>query len=135
MPYKARLEYEVPYADTDQMGVIYYANYLVFFERVRTTLLNDLGYPYRQLEADGVGLPVTSAHVDYKNSAAYGDILSIHGWLESMTAVRIQINCEVYCGERLLACGYTRHGGFDLERRRPTRLPDKFVEVCRQALK
>lgn len=134
MPSKSHLTYEVPYADTDRMGIVYYANYLVFFERARTRLLNDLGYPYTRLEAEGVGLPVVAAHVDYQNPATYGDILDIYGWLESMTPLRLQVNCEVHCNGILLASGYTQHVGFDLERRKPTRLPSELVEICRRAM-
>ncbi len=132
MPTKIHLTYEVPYADTDRMGIIYYANYLVFFERARTRLLDEIGYPYTRLEAEGVGLPVITAHVDYKNSATYGDTLDIYAWLESMSPLRLQVNCEVHCNGDLLASGYTQHVGFDLERRKPRRLPQAFMDILEQ---
>jgi len=124
---KSHLLYEVPYADTDRMGIIYYANYLVFFERIRTRILADLGYPYPQLEADGIGLPVIEAHVDYKASATYGDILDLYGWPAEYTRTRLKVCCEVWKKETLLARGYTLHAGFNLKKKKPTRLPDSLL--------
>ena len=55
------IEYRVPYADTDQMKVVYYANYLVYFERMRNELLRNTGCTYYQMEEDGLALPVIEA--------------------------------------------------------------------------
>jgi acyl-CoA thioester hydrolase len=55
------IEYRVPYADTDQMGVVYYGNYLTFFERARNELMRKLGYTYKECEQEGWTLPVTHA--------------------------------------------------------------------------
>ena len=63
---EAEISYRVPYADTDQMGVVYYANFFVYFERVRNELLRNMGLPYTTLEADGLMLPVASANCNYK---------------------------------------------------------------------
>ena len=124
---KSHLTYEVPYADTDRMGIIYYANYLVFFERIRTRILADLGYPYPQLEADGIGLPVIEAHVEYKASATYGDILDFYGWLADHIRTRLRVRCEVWKKDLLLARGYTVHAGFDLIKKKPARFPDSLL--------
>jgi len=120
---KAHVVYEVPYADTDRMGVIYYANYLVYFERARTQLLRDFGHPYAELERDGVGLPVIEAHVDYKSPATYGDMLDIYGWTGWVRRARLRVDCEVRCGDVLLASGYTVHACIDLATQRPMRVP------------
>src|SRR5512145_1377779 len=56
----------VRYAETDKMGVVYYANYLVWFEVARTDWLRDTGWTYRAMEQEGFGLPVIEAHCDYK---------------------------------------------------------------------
>jgi acyl-CoA thioester hydrolase len=61
---KVSISYRVPYADTDQMGVVYYANYLVYFERLRNELVRAGGRSYRQWEEDGITLPVIEAHCD-----------------------------------------------------------------------
>ncbi len=128
-PYKTHLTYEVSYADTDRMGFVYYANYLVFFERTRSRLLADVGYPYPKLEADGFGLPVIEAHVDYRASATYGDLLDFHGWLDSHTATRLRVACEVRKQGALLAVGYTVHACLNLQSMKPTRLPSRLAET------
>ena len=69
----------VRYAETDQMGIVYYANYLVWFEVGRTDLLRLTGWSYREMEADGFALPVVEAHCDYRQSAKYDDELETVG--------------------------------------------------------
>jgi acyl-CoA thioester hydrolase len=123
VPYKICLQYEVPYADTDRMGVVYYGNYLVYFERARTRLLGAAGCPYLQLEREGFALPVVEAHVQYKRPAGYGDILDISGWSDWMKGTRLRVRCEVHRQGELLASGYTIHACIDLASRRPVPLP------------
>ena len=124
---RAQIEYSVPYADTDQMGVVYYANYLVYFERARTQLLRDAGFPYSELETRGYALPVIEAHVEYRAAASYDDQLEIHGWLGWIKRVRLRVNCEVYCRNILLAKGYTVHACVERESLQPTRVPAELV--------
>lgn len=126
---KSQVVYKVPYADTDQMGVVYYANYLVYFERSRNQLLDDIELPYVKLEAEGLALPVVTAHVDYKKPAHFADTLVIHAWLAWAKGVRVQVNCEIYRGEELLTTGHTIHACLDIEKRRPTRVPARFYSV------
>ena len=61
----------VRYAETDKMGVVYYANYFVWFEVGRTDLLRGAGWTYREMEVDGISLPVIEAHCDYRQPARY----------------------------------------------------------------
>ncbi len=121
-PEKTRMEYRVPYADTDQMGVVYYANYLVYFERMRNELLRDLGVTYKEMEAQGIMLPVLEAHCDYLKPARYDDLLEIRGWSETIGRTRIKCRAEVARGEELLASGYTVHACLSIETGRPVRL-------------
>ena len=93
---KASLEYRVPYADTDQMGFVYYANFFVYFERSRNEILRDLGVPYVELEERGVILPVLEAHCEYKTPAKYDDVLKIGGWGEIVGKARIKCHAEVW---------------------------------------
>ena len=67
----------VRYAETDKMGVVYYANYLVWFEVGRTDWLRETGWTYRAMEAGGFQLPVIAAHCEYQRSARYDDELEI----------------------------------------------------------
>ena len=127
---KIVIEYRVPYADTDMMGVVYYANYLVLFERARNELMRACGYTYKECEAEGWGLPVTHAECDYRTSAKYDDLLEITAFVKSQHGVRLEIACEIRRkGEStLLASGYTRHAFISLKDFRPCSPPQRFID-------
>ena len=122
------IEYRVPYADTDNMGVVYYANYLVMFERARNELMRKCGYTYKECEAEGWALPVTHAELDYKGSAKYDDLLEITAFVQSQKGVRLEIACEIRRkGEdAVLVRGFTRHAFVSLQTFRPCPPPEKF---------
>lgn len=118
---KTHIHYRVPYADTDKMGVVYYANYLIYFERVRNEMLRQSGLSYFEMERMGWGLPVIEAHVDYCSPCFYDDLIEIHGHVASCSALKVRVDCEVRREEVLLAKGYTVHVFMDLRTRRPRR--------------
>ena len=122
-----RIDYRVPYADTDMMGVVYYGNYLTYFERARNELMRASGQTYADFETGGAMLPVREAHVEYRSPARYDDVLSIAAWVEEARGVRLTIRCAVLRGEELLAEGYTMHVCVDAATRRPIRLPASLV--------
>ncbi len=133
-PVQVHVRYRVPYADTDQMRLVYYANYLVYFEMARNELLRAAGFPYREVEARGYALPVLEAHVRYHAAAHYDDELDIRGWLGWLKPVRLCVECAVYCGETLLAQGHTVHAFVDIARLKPVRMPDDLAAVFRAML-
>lgn len=115
----------VRYAETDQMGFAYYANYLAWFEVGRCEWLRSLGWSYRDLEAqDGIMLPVIEAHCEYRQPARYDDELLIRARGELASAVRIRFTYEVVraADGATLAEGRTVHCATDREGR-PKRLP------------
>ena len=116
----------VRYAETDQMGVVYYANYFVWFEIGRTDLLRDAGWSYREMETDGIVLPVVEAHCDYRQSARYDDELEIKtsGTLVSLVRVRFDYQVVRAADSIVLAAGHTVHASLD-RGGRPCRLPDR----------
>ena len=126
MMHKTTIQYRVPYADTDQMGVVYYANYLVYFERLRSELLRESSASYREVEANGIMLPVVEALCRYKSPARYDDMLEISGWIEELKGPRLKICCEVRRDGELLAEGHTVHVFVDMRTRRPVRPPSSF---------
>lgn len=125
---KTVLEYRVPYADTDQMGVVYYGNYLTLFERARNELMRAVGYTYKACEAEGWMLPVIHAELDYRSPARYDDLLEVTAWVRSMKGVRLEIACEVRRkGEdAVLVQGYTRHCFVSTRTFRPTPPPERL---------
>lgn len=80
--YVSKKEIEVRYAETDQMGIVYHANYLIWMEVGRTALIKELGFSYAQLEADGALAPVIDLQVQYKKPLLYGETATVHTWIE-----------------------------------------------------
>lgn len=126
---KVTIEYRVPYADTDQMGVVYYGNYLSLFERARNELMRQSGYTYKEFEEDGCMLPVTHAEVDYRRPAHYDDLLEITAWVQSQKGVRLEIACEVRRKgeESILVSGFTRHAFVSAKNFRPCLPSERFL--------
>jgi acyl-CoA thioester hydrolase len=122
----------VRYADTDQMGFAYYANYLVWFEVGRTEMLRACGLPYAELEALGLALPVLEAHCLYRKSARYDQMLRVVSRLKEMPRVSLRIDYEIFDeGEQLLAEGYTTHAFINQEGK-PVRPPQVFMAKVRE---
>ncbi len=97
------IQIRVRYAETDRMGLLHHANYLVYFEQARTELLRQLGLTYKDLEDQGFLLVVTKVEIRYKSPARYDDVLTIRTTVERTTAVRIDHRYEVLCEGRLVA--------------------------------
>lgn len=125
-----RTRVRVRYAETDRMGVVYYAHYLVWFEVGRTEWLRDTGWSYREMERDGVSLPVIEAHCEYRQPARYDDEIEIRTRATLITPVRIRFDYEVVraADETISASGHTVHAALDANGR-PCRLPSHVREM------
>lgn len=121
-------EIRIIFGDTDQMGVVYYANYLRFFESSRAAYWRELGMSYKDLEAHGVALPVVEAHCNYKRPAYYEDLLVVDVEVSELRAASMRFAYRVTRGADLLAEGYTRHGVIGTDGR-PKALPDPLRAV------
>lgn len=112
-PFVIRIEPR--YAETDQMGIIYHANYINWFEVARTKLMQHIGFPYDKLEASGLLFPILRVEVRYKKPAVYGRAVNIDLFLERYTSVRICYRYEVRDEEtqELLVEGFTDLGATD----------------------
>ncbi len=120
----------VRYAETDRMGVVYYANYLVWFEVGRTEWLRTTGWSYREMEEAGISLPVIEAQCEYLQPARYDDEIEIRTRAAILTPVRIRFDYEVVRvgDETVTASGYTVHAALDTNGR-PCRLPPRVREM------
>jgi acyl-CoA thioester hydrolase len=120
----------VRYAETDKMGVVYYANYLVWFEVARTDWLRETGWTYRTMEEEGFGLPVIEAHCDYKSSARYDDEIRLETTARLLTPVRLAFDYTLTraADRATIGCGYTVHASVDRSGR-PVRLPARVREL------
>jgi len=120
----------VRYAETDQMGVVYHANYFVWFEIGRTDLLRSLGWTYREMEASGVALPVIEASCVYRQPVRYDDEVHIvtHGTLTSPVRLTFTYELRVNGQPSVAATGETRHAAIGRDGR-PCRLPARVLEA------
>jgi acyl-CoA thioester hydrolase len=112
------------------MGVVYYANYLVWFEVGRTDLLRQSGWSYREMESEGFALPVIEAHCEYKQPARYDDEIEIRTVGALVSPVRLRFDYEIArrADAVTLACGHTVHASLD-RAGRPCRVPPRAREL------
>lgn len=122
----------VRYAETDMMGVVYHGNYLPWFEVGRTTLLKEIGLPYRQLEADGFRLPVLEISARYLRPALYDDTIEIVTTLRHRPLLKIHLHYEVRRDDELLATGESVHAFVD-RNGKPVRPPPNAVLALQAA--
>jgi acyl-CoA thioester hydrolase len=110
-------EYRVIYADIDAMGVVYYANYLTWFERGRTELFRELEIPYTEVVKHGIITPVSEVSCKYHKPALYDDIIQIETTVSSFKKVSIVFDYKIYrkSDRNLLVSGYTKHAFIDLD--------------------
>lgn len=120
----------VRYAETDQMGVVYYANFLVWFEVARADLLRSLGWTYREMEASGVRLPVIEAHCEYHRPARYDEEIEIRTEGRLCSPVRMEFFYDVVLksSDARAASGRTIHAALGLDGK-PCRLPKRVREA------
>jgi len=114
----------VRYADTDAMGIVYNAVYLVWFEVGRTEWLRALGMPYSEVEARGMSLPVVEASLRFLSGARYDDLVEIETRLREVRSRRIVFDYRICVGVRLLAEGSTTHVPVEIATGRTVRIPD-----------
>jgi acyl-CoA thioester hydrolase len=125
-----RTHLRVRYAETDRMGVVYHANYLVWMEMGRTNLMRDGGLTYNDLEAMGFMLPVIEARVKYEKSADYDEEVMVESACTEIGATKVRIDYRISraANGELLAWGHTEHATIDAKNRRIVRLPAIFRE-------
>jgi acyl-CoA thioester hydrolase len=119
----------VIYGDTDQMGIVYYANYLRFFEAGRNEFIRARGLRYRDFETRfGLRLPVAEAQVSYRSPARYDDLLTVETSLSEIKRASARFGYRIVRGGELLATGHTVHACVDLEGR-IQRMPRELLEL------
>lgn len=118
----------VRYQETDNMGVVYYANYFVWFEIARTEYLRAFGISYRHLEEKGMYLMVASASCKYKKSARYDDVVKIETWISELKNSSIKFEYKIVKDGELLALGDSVHV-FTNKAGRPIRVPEEITSA------
>lgn len=114
---------EVRYQETDQMGVVYHANYLIWFEIGRTKFIEQLGFQYAEMEKSNIVSPVIDIQISYKHPAKYGDTVTIFTWLEKYKGVRATYAYRIENEEGdILVTGTSEHVIVDKESFKPLQL-------------
>ena len=129
MPDETR--FRVRYAETDQMGVVYYANYLIWMELGRAEYCRAAGIRYRDMEVnDGVLLAVVEAHCRYLHPARYDEEIAVKTWVAKATQRRVEFEYDIRDAHngRELASGGTKHI-FLSANMRPVKLPQKYLPL------
>jgi acyl-CoA thioester hydrolase len=126
--------YRVIYGDTDQMGIVYYANYLRWFERGRSEFLRQIGLPYSNIESQGFRFPVTEVNCRYGNSARYDDVIRIETGLVELGRASLSFAYQItrQAEQNLLATGTTKHACVD-RIGRVTRIPSILLDAIHAA--
>lgn len=124
--------YRVIYGDTDQMGVVYYANYLRWFEKGRSEFLRQIGLPYSMIEQQGYHFPVVEVSCRYAQSARYDDDIRIETELMEVGRAALSFSYRILreTDGCLLATGMTRHASID-NAGRITRIPKIFLDAVK----
>lgn len=122
----------VIYGDTDKMGFVYHANYFRWFEAGRSELFRHLGLTYKEIETEGVYLPVSEVHCKFISPSQYDDILVIETSLDTSVKASMKFDYRILSenGDELLAEGYTKHAFVDRNGRllRPPEFLIKLIE-------
>jgi len=124
----------VSYRDTDQMGTVYYANYLVFFERGRSEFMREVGFTYRQMEELGLFFPVMHAECNYFSPAKYDDLLTIETTISELKNASVIFSYKIKCEDKLLATGSTKHPLVN-KSFKPIRIPNDLKSLLEKHIK
>lgn len=117
----------VRYKDTDRMGVVYYGNYLTFFEVGRAEYMRALGYSYAELEGKGSALAVIEASAKYHANVGYDELITVKTSVTDIGRVRLRFDYEIYSDDNtLLVTGFTVHACVNNEKK-PSRIPELLV--------
>ncbi len=120
---------DVRYAETDQMGVVYHANYLVWCEIGRTKIIEDIGFKYADMEKDGIMSPVVNIQLNYKFPARYGETVEVKTWVEEYTGVKVVYGYEIVNeAGKVCVTGTSEHVCVDKKSFRPISIKRKLPE-------
>lgn len=134
--FQHEIKIRVRYAETDQMGYVYYGNYATYFEVGRVESFRAIGFSYKELEAAGIGMPVLEYKTKYLAPAKYDDELTITVKISEMPGVRIRFEYEIRNeAGKTLNIAETTLVFINMGTGRPTRLPEKFEALMHNYFK
>lgn len=124
------IQIRVRYGETDQMGVVYHGNYALYLEMGRIEWLRKLGISYKNMEENGVMLPVVSLNINYKKSAVYDDVINVKTQLKNTPSARIEFEYEITNEQgEILTLASTTLVFVDMKTNRPMRAPQYILDA------
>lgn len=122
------IEILVRYNETDQMSFVYHGNYVKYFEIGRITWLKKLGISYKQMEKDGVMLPVIELKINFKQPASFDDKLILITRLKSIPSYMIEFDFEIKRDDQIITIGYTKLVFLNTKTNKPMRCPESILK-------
>lgn len=128
------ISFRIRYGETDQMGIVYHGNYAQYLEMGRVEWLRNLGISYKNMENDGIILPVVSLELKFKKSAVYDDLITVVTELKKIPTVKIEFDYKIYneSGDVLVEAN-TVLAFMDKTSRKPIRCPQSLLEKLQRA--
>ena len=127
-----QIQVRVRYSETEQIGVVYHGNYIPYFEIGRVEWLRNKGISYKNMEESGIALPIVNMNINYKKSARYDELLTVHTVFKSQTSVKIEFDCAIYNeAEELLTTAQFLLVFVSLKTGKPTAPPDYILELLK----
>ena len=130
------IKLRVRYSDTDQMGYVYYGRYASFYEIARVELFRSLGFSYKKLEEEGIGMPVIDMETKYILPIKYDEQIKINSIIENLPSSRIRFKYEVYNQNNELAnTAKTTLTFINLTNKKPVRMPAELLDIIKNNFK
>ena len=130
------IKLRVRYSDTDQMGYVYYGRYAIFYEIARVELFRSLGFSYKKLEGEGIGMPVIDMETKYILPIKYDEQIKINTTIENLPSSRISFKYVVYNQNNELAnTAKTTLTFINLINKKPVRMPAKLLDIIKSNFK
>ena len=123
--------HEVKYYECDRMGITHHSNYVRFMEEARVDLLDQLGYGFDKVEAEGVVSPVVAIQCNYKHPTTFKDIIDINVWISKLSELKFDFSYEMKVGDKVVCTAQSTH--CFMENNRPViiskRLPELYQAI------
>lgn len=131
--YSTEIKIKTRYSETDQMGIIYHPNYITYYEIARTEMIRTLAYPYKEMESDGIMMPIIEVQSKYLKPAYYDEELIIRTTLKEFPTSRITFHYEIYNNKsELINTGLTTLAFMHATTRRPCRPPVRLTQILQK---
>jgi|TARA_Y100000593_G_scaffold78524_1_gene145882 acyl-CoA thioester hydrolase len=130
--YQAETQIRVRYAETDQMSYVYYGNYAMYFEVARVEAMRSVGFSYRQMEEEGIMMPVLETHFRYLKPGKYDELLTIKTQIPQLPGVKIRFEYQVFNeADELITEGWTTLAFLKKVSHQPTRPPQNLLALLK----